>query len=243
MLKKINFVLFSGLIALGLNFNAYADYDEFDFDEEEIVVEEEPVVKSNIQEQEIAEADEMSASAINDYEIEGSLFEKITNLEQEKVVLQLEKERAQLDLELERLNAEKIKLQMELDTLSGRAEQQQKELQVAKAQLDAQTEQIKRQREKLDEEEYEEDMFYKKTEPTKKQKKTEDSDIASKYKLVNVIGVGNELQATIEETSSGQTRRIAVGKFVDGYIVKSISLNDGIVLDKNGETEILSIGK
>ena len=242
MLKKINFVLFSGLIALGLNFNAYADYDEFDdFDEEEIIeVEEEPVVKSNIQEQEIAEADEMSASAINDYEIEGSLFEKITNLEQEKVVLQLEKERAQLDLELERLNAEKIKLQMELDTLSGRAEQQQQELQVAKAQLEAQTEQIKRQREKLDEEE---DMVLKTPETTKKQKKTEDSDIASKYKLINVIGVGNELQATIEETSSGQTRRIAVGKFVDGYIVKSISLNDGIVLDKNGETEILSIGK
>ena len=242
MLKKINFVLFSGLIALGLNFNAYADYDEFDFDEEEVVVEEEPIVKSNIQEQEIAEADEMSAGAINDYQIEGSLFERITNLEQEKVVLQLEKERAQLDLELERLNAEKIKLQMELDTLSGRAEQQQQELQVAKAQLEAQTEQIKRQREKLDEED-EEDVYFKKAETTKKQKKTEYTDISSKYKLINVIGVGNELQATIEETSSGQTKRIAVGKFVDGYIVKSISLNDGIVLDKNGEKEILSIGK
>ena len=240
MLKKIHLFLFSGLFALGFNLNAVAAVIVEDFDDEEIVFEEEqPNIQQKYQDQEIAEADEMSANAINNYQIQGSLFEQITNLEQEKVVLQLEKERAQLDLELERLNAEKIKLQMELDTLSGRAEQQQKELQVAKEQLEAQSEQIKRQREKLDEEE---DYFTPKTETKEKTKKQEYSEISSEYKLVNVIGVGNELQATIED-SVGQTKRIAVGKFVDGYIVKSISLNEGIVLEKDGEIEILSIGK
>ena len=58
-----------------------------------------------------------------------------------------------------------------------------------------------------------------------------------------MVGVGNQLQATIEEVSSGQNKRISVGKELDGYIVKSISLNDGIVFEKDGETESLSIGK
>ena len=89
--------------------------------------------------QEIAvdEMNQMSADAIADYDVQGSLFHQITELEQEKVLMQLEKERAQLDLELDRLAAEKIKLHMEIDTLSGRAEQQQQEIETQKAKLEA----------------------------------------------------------------------------------------------------------
>ena len=54
--------------------------------------------------------------------------------------------------------------------------------------------------------------------------KKEESSVSKKYKLVNVVGVGNQLQATLEEVSTGQNRRIAVGKELDGYIVKSISV-------------------
>lgn len=184
-------------------------------------------------------ADEIASNALLNYDASGSMFEKITTLEQEKVVMQLEKERAQLDLELERLNAEKIKLQMELDTLSGRAEQQQQELEVAKAQLEAQTEKLKRQQQEMIEREntYEEEPV------VKQQSKKEYSSMTSKYKLINVIGVGNQLQATIEEISTGQNKRIMVGKNLDGYTVKSISLNDGIIFEKDGVSENLNIGK
>ena len=232
MLKKLSLILFSGIIVLGLNIGAYAE-DGFIEDEyaEEGIVEE--IIEPDPQE---ILADEVSVSALNEYQVEGSLFEKITNLEQEKVVMQLEKERAQLDLELERLNAEKIKLQMELDTLSGRAEQQQQELEAAKAELEVQTERLKRQRDVLEQDEYEE------IEEQPKPKKQETS-INKKYKLINVIGVDNQLQATIEDTASGQNKRIAVGKELDGYIVKSISLNEGIVFEKDGIEESLNIGK
>ena len=54
--------------------------------------------------------DSVSAAAIDDYQVEGSLFDQITTLEQEKVLMQLEKERAQLNLDLDKLAAEKIKL-------------------------------------------------------------------------------------------------------------------------------------
>ena len=58
--------------------------------------------------------EQMSADAVANYNVDGSLFQQITDLEQEKVLMQLEKERAQLDLELDRLAAEKIKLHMEI---------------------------------------------------------------------------------------------------------------------------------
>ena len=67
--------------------------------------------------------------------------------------------------------------------------------------------------------------------------------VAGKYKLINVIGVGNQLQATVQEISTGQNKRIAVGKQLDGYTIKSISLNDGIVFEKDGVSENLNVGR
>ena len=217
MFKKLMFFICLGLISMGGNNHA--------FGVEEIVED---------MESDVELADRVSSEALLNYDTNGSLFEKITVLEQEKVVAQLEKERAQLDLDLERLNAERIKLQIELDTLSGRAEQQQQELEAAKAQLEIQTEKLKRQMNAVDEEP---------APVAKAQEKKEESSINKKYKLINVVGIDNQLQATVEEVSTGQNKRIAVGKELDGYIVKSISLNEGIVFEKNGETESLNIGK
>lgn len=228
MLKKISLILFSGLFVV--NFACFAEDDFIEYESEEVV---QDVVEPNA---ESDYADQVSVDALNNYVVEGSLFERITSLEQEKVVMQLEKERAQLDLELEKLNAEKIKVQMELDTLSGRAEQQQYELENAKKQLDIETEKLKKQMESLESGEVEKI-------PSKQQSRQETTDVGNKYKLINVVGVDNQLQATIEEIATGQNKRIFVGKELDGYIVKSISLNDGIVFEKDGETESLNIGK
>ena len=215
MIKKIFMIMAGFMVVIGMPQISFAEVEEVEIE------------------------DQVAAEALDNYQPEGSLFDQITSLEQEKVVMQLEKERAQLDLELERLNAEKIKLQMELDTLSGRAEQQQQELEVAKAQLEAQTEKLKRQQQEMIEREnaYEEEPV------VKQQPKKEYPSMTSKYKLINVIGVGNQLQATIEEISTGQNKRIMVGKNLDGYTVKSISLNDGIIFEKDGVSENLNIGK
>ena len=219
MLKKLNLIIFVGLFVVGLNSFAYGE-DLF------------------VEETDIELADQVSSDALMNYDVTGSLFEKITTLEQEKVVAQLEKERAQLDLDLDRLNAERIKLQMELDTLSGRAEQQQHELEAAKTQLDIQTEKLKRQMSALDEEPVATTNV-----SARAPEKKEESSVSKKYKLINVVGMGNQLQATLEEISTGQNKRIAVGKKLDGYTVKSISLNEGIIFEKDGTTESLNIGK
>ena len=188
----------------------------------------------------VDDIEQVSADAIADYQVEGSLFQQITDLEQEKVLMQLEKERAQLDLELDRLAAEKIKLHMEIDTLSGRAEQQQQQIETEKAKLEAEAARLEREKEKLlaaEEKPVSYSESYSQTEDVKPE-----TDLSKKYKLVNVIGAGSQLQATITDVASGQTKRVGVGKNLDGYTVKSISLDEGIVFVKDGTTQTLNVG-
>ncbi len=186
------------------------------------------------------EMDTISAEAVADYKVEGSLFQQITDLEQEKVLMQLEKERAQLDLELDRLAAEKIKLHMEIDTLSGRAEAQQQELETEKAKLEAEAARLQREKESL----AEAAAAPKKTVSTSARAEESDDDvvISDVFRLINVIGAGAQLQATVEDLNTGQTKRIRAGSVLDGFSVKSISLDDGVVFVKDGKSQTLNIG-
>lgn len=187
-----------------------------------------------------ADLDQASADAVAAYQVEGSLFEQITTLEQEKVLMQLEKERAQLDLELDRLAAEKIKLHMEIDTLSGRAEQAQQELETEKARLEAEAASLARQKEELNRP-VETTASRTASSSARNTESESDSNIAEKYRLVNVVGAGNQLQATVEDLSTGQNKRLSVGKVLNGFTVKSISLDEGVVFIKDGVTENLNI--
>ena len=198
--------------------------------------------------EEIVDIEEISADAVENYQVEGSLFQQITDLEQEKVLMQLEKERAQLDLDLDRLAAEKIKLHMEIDTLSGRAEAQQQELETQMARLEAEAARLAREKESL-ENATDEVVNTASTTATKSvttssaKKVSEDveSKIGERFKLVNVIGAGTQLQATVADLTTGQNKRIAVGKVLDGWKVRSISLDEGVVFVKDGETQTLNI--
>ena len=184
--------------------------------------------------------EEVSAQAVENYDVYGSVFQQITDLEQEKVLMQLEKERAQLDLDLDRLAAEKIKLHMEIYALSGRAEAQQQELETQMAKLEAEAAKLEREKAELE------------TAPvartttssavSSKKVEAEESPISKKYKLVNVIGAGSQLQATVADLATGQNKRISVGRTLDGFVVKSISLDEGVVLVKGGEVQTLNVG-
>lgn len=185
----------------------------------------------------------LSADAIENYDVQGSLFQQITDLEQEKVLMQLEKERAQLDLELDRLAAEKIKLHMEIDTLSSRAEQQQMQVETEIVKLENEANRLVKEQAELmaQEEEVEEEVQEIKRAKKKEPAKETDISFADKYRLINVIGAGNQLQATIEDLNNGQTKRISVGKKLDGYTVKSISLDEGIVFTKGEDEQSLGV--
>ena len=159
----------------------------------------------------------------------------------EKVLMQLEKERAQLDLELDRLAAEKIKLHMEIDTLSGRAEAAQQELETEKAKLEAEAAKLEREKASL-EAAASAPASAATSASARVTEEKETGTIAENFRLINVIGAGSQLQATVEALDTGQTKRIRVGSVLDGFSVKSISLDDGVVFVKDGKSQTLNIG-
>ena len=242
--NKLFGLLLAALAICVVPYTSYAEDDDYELDEEISFVDSD-------EEFDEGDADTLSASAVANYNVDGSVFQQITDLEQEKVLMELEKERAQLDLDLDRLAAEKIKLQMEMDTLSGRAEQEQQILQNEKSRLEAEAAKIEQEKRALAEAAESDTVPTKyKQETTKKSssKKVakedtdeEDENIASMYKLVNVMGAGDQLQATLSDLETGQTKRVSVGKVISGFTVKSISLEDGVVFSKDGETQNLNI--
>lgn len=189
-------------------------------------------------------AEDMSAEAIANYDVNGSLFQRITDLEQEKVLMQLEKERAQLDLELDRLAAEKIKLHMEIDTLSGRAEEQQAAIEAERAKLEVEAARLAREKKALEEGSASDATSTRRAVArTQSEQEVDDEPLSDKYRLIEIVGMGNQLQATVEDVNGGQRKKISVGKTLDGYTVKSISLDEGVIFTKDGATQTLSISK
>ena len=68
-----------------------------------------------------------------------------------------------------------------------------------------------------------------------------ETEITKKYKLLNVFGAGSQLQATVQDLANGQNKKLSVGKDLDGYTVKSISLDEGVVFSKDGEIQTLNV--
>ncbi|MBO7645000.1 MAG: hypothetical protein J6S57_01690 [Alphaproteobacteria bacterium] len=62
------------------------------------------------------------------------------------------------------------------------------------------------------------------------------------YTLVNIIGIGGEMRATLIETDTGRKKIISIGDVIDGATVKSVSMDDGIIVEKNGVMKKLDVG-
>lgn len=242
MLKKILlcFVFFMTVVGC----NAYAEYeDEIDMEEEVFVGSVDDIVAEEPEEDVVKNAEKTAASALENYNISDSLFERITNLEQEKIIVQLETERARMDLDLERLNAERAKLQGENE--AKQIEVKAQELEIEKDQLAQMKEEMEKQMAQMKQQmdSLRSDYNNMPLPDVATPKPVENYSVATKYQILNIIGVGNQVQATIKDLSNGQNRRIAVGNIIDGHRIKSISLNDGIVFEKDGFSENLNVGK
>ena len=135
---------------------------------------------------------------------------------------------------------------MEIDELSGRAEQQQQELENAQAKLEAEAAKLEREKEQLQAQT--EEMQSRAASVQTSSSSSESTDQSAinfddQYRLLNVVGLGSQLQAKIENLNTGQTKTISVGKDVDGYVVQSISLDEGVVFSNGKDVQTLNITK
>ena len=191
---------------------------------------------------------------VYDYDAEGSLFQRIADLEQEKVLMQLERDRAQLQLDLDRLAAEKSRLVREQESADLRAEEQTAEIERQRMALEQDRQRLENDRQRMADEaaraaeRSEEERNNPPPRETRAPEKSDDDEggesggIAEAYSLLEIIGAGNQLVATVEHLGSGQQRRLSVGRQLDGWTVRSISIDDGIEFEKDGDVITIGIG-
>ena len=198
-----------------------------------------------------AQADDWAP--IWDYDPDGSLFQRIADLEQEKVLMQLERDRAQLQLDLDRLGAEKSRLIREQENADLRAEEQAAEIERQRLALEQDRRRLEDERQRMADEAARaaERAAEERNNPPRQtvvaeapafESIAENAGLAESYSLLEIIGAGNQLVATVEHLGSGQQRRLSVGRQLDGWTVRSISIDDGIEFERNGEVVTIGIG-
>jgi len=166
------------------------------------------------------------------------IFMQIAELEQEKVLLQLEKEKAQIMLELDRMAAEQARIRGELDGTSSKAEAELRKLEAEREKLEAEREKLRNQAATREE-------SPKPAAAPAPERAPAPTGVSERYRLIDIVGAGRQLQATLEDLRTGQKKKLWVGREIDGYMVRSISIDDGIVFEKDGEIETLgaSVGR
>jgi hypothetical protein len=197
-----------------------------------------------------AEQAEEDFADVESYDAEGSLFQRIADLEQEKVLLQLEKEKAQLQLDLDRLAAEQTRLMRDQESADARAEQQAAEIEKQKLSIEQERAKLDEQKKRMSEDQ-ERRASRGDDEPAPRQaaKQSEpaaddqaNETIADRYYLLEIVGAGNQLVATLENAGNRKQRKISVGKELEGYAVRSISIDDGVEFEKDGEIFTIGVG-
>jgi len=190
---------------------------------------------------------------IYEYDADGSLFQRIADLEQEKILMGLERDRAQLQLDLDRLGAEKARIVREQENADMRAEEQAAEIERQRMALEQDRQKLESERQRMADEaaraaERAEETRNNPQPPVlthalvDEARGTEPAGLAETYSLLEIIGAGNQLVATVEHLGSGQQRRLSVGRQLDGWTVRSISIDDGIEFEKGGEVVTIGIG-
>jgi len=175
---------------------------------------------------------------VESYEVEGSVFQRIADLEQEKVLMQLEKEKAQLQLDLDRLAAEQARLVREQENAEARAQEQQAEIEKQRAALEKEKQRLEDQKRRLAEDGARQNA----ENESRPAPSTGVGEISENYILKDIVGAGGQLIATLESVATGKTKKISVGKMIDGWKVRSISIDDGIDFVKDGEVSTLTAG-
>ncbi|MCL2757721.1 MAG: hypothetical protein FWE64_00160 [Alphaproteobacteria bacterium] len=176
------------------------------------------------------------------------VFQQIADLEQERILLQLEKEKMQLVLDLDRMAVEQARLRADEDRLSGHADEEVRRLEIENQRITREKERLVDQNERLEERlrEAREQRQEPREQPVAaarqaEAEETERVPIAQRFRLLEIVGAGRQLQATVEDLSNGQRRRVWVGRGIDGYDIKSVSLDDGVVFVKDGVAESLTM--
>ncbi|MDR0319148.1 MAG: type IV pilus biogenesis protein PilP [Rickettsiales bacterium] len=176
---------------------------------------------------------------LDGFDAEGSVFLRITALEQDKVLMRLEKERAQLALDLRRIEAEKERLNGNDSAANSASAELAAEFEAERRRMNEELERFRRTLEEVKSASANPAVS---VAPAAASAEPDgEFDISDHFRLVNITGGGEDLAATIEIVGNGHRRRVQEGRTIDGFTVASISADEGVVLERDGEEFVLGV--
>ncbi|MCL2629164.1 MAG: hypothetical protein FWD33_00490 [Alphaproteobacteria bacterium] len=171
------------------------------------------------------------------FDTDGSVFLRITELEQEKVLMRLEKERAQLELDLKRIEVERQRIAGTVQTASAGsvAEQVAAGIEAERKKLAAEMDKIRKQMEDMRKAEAAPERVQARTAAQPAPVEEDELDISDLFRIISITGSDGNLTANIENITTGQRRRLGAGRSIDGFKIVSVSADDGVVFELDGE--------
>jgi len=193
---------------------------------------------------------------VESFAAEDSIFQRIANLEQEKILMQLEKEKAQLQLDLDRLAAEQMRIAREQENADMRAEEQAAEIERQKLEIEQERQKLDEQKKKMADEaalratersasassSRQDAASAAKGRASSSASDPDSGPIGEKYVVLEIVGSGSQLVATVSNVRTGKQKKLSVGRQLDGYDVRTISVDEGVGLEKDGEFVMLGVG-
>ena len=169
------------------------------------------------------------------------VFQQIAELEQERILLQLERERIQLMLDMDRMVAEQQRLRG--DVIRGGDSDEIRRLEQENARLESANDRLSARLDALESQVREGAPTVATAARPAQVAEPTNLSIVQQFRLLEIVGAGHQLQATIEDTQTGQRIRARVGREIGGYMITSISLDEGVAFMRDGVRETLTIGR
>ncbi len=186
---------------------------------------------------------------LNEFDEGSSLFQRISDMEQEKVLMKLEMEQARMELDMDKLMSEKIRLQREMEQMQKDTEEETRKAEAEKKKIEQEKARLEQERQAFEEEKrnqinrsLSEVAVSTSTQQQVQEEVNEGEKLSDTYRVLDIYGAGNELFVTIENMKNTQKRKLQVGKQLpNGYEVKSISLDDGVTFKKGNDSQTLGV--
>ncbi len=166
-------------------------------------------------------------------ETTGTIFEQFAEFEKNKLLMTLQTDEEKLELERDRVKLQRLKVKKELAKFEGEETQNtEQNSTITQEEVEGMiAEKIANMSKESSEE----------TSENSSDDSGEPKTFSEMYSVKTIMGIGKKLIAVLESTDNSSKTRIKIGTEIEGYVVRKIKPKKGIVVEKNGKTEEISI--
>ncbi len=176
-------------------------------------------------------------------EVKDTLFDKYSEMEKNKMMMELQAEEKKAEIELARLKAEGLQVEFEISKLERKQkEEEEKAAKKAEEEAAAASSSDSSSSSSSYSSYSSSSDSYSSSSDDDDDDKEEVPDLSENYKLKSIMGVGDNLIGVVEDGENDKKIKVKVGTVLpNGYVVRMISPRDGIIFEKGEDRQTLKM--